>query len=253
MEEMHSEKFVEYCIGMAKEFDARLNRIRVFVAHNLTSGNANELILRDFLAMHAPKRFHVGEGFICDPTAQNKVSRQCDILVYDQGAFPVVYEDGPIKIVWPDSARVVIEVKTTFEGEAIIESAIDNIQAARAVSKQVNGIIFAFRSATIKTIQPKVHRLLSSVSSNERPSVILLFDRGIIIHRTANHNRFIVHQAKNDSEKQAVVIAYLLLIFFDSVWNAPQGTHDAGTVQVLRELLDRYTTHIDSILLDSPI
>jgi hypothetical protein len=52
----HADTFFEYCMGVAQEFEARLNRIRVFVKHNLTSGTANEIILRDFLAAPLKKR-----------------------------------------------------------------------------------------------------------------------------------------------------------------------------------------------------
>ena len=76
------ERMIQYCSGIAGEFEARLNRIRAFVPdHNLTSGTANEMILRDFLASLSTGHYTVGQGFICNPTASDSVSKQCDMGV----------------------------------------------------------------------------------------------------------------------------------------------------------------------------
>ena len=82
MSEINVGSLIKYGQGIAEEFKARRNRIRNFVTdHNLTSGTANEMILRDFLASLSPRRYTVGQGFICNPTRPSQVSRQCDILV----------------------------------------------------------------------------------------------------------------------------------------------------------------------------
>ena len=142
---------IQYCVSVADEFDTRYNRIRAFVQHNLSSGTANETILRQFLLEHAPGNFGVSEGFICDPTEENKVSRQCDILIYDQGMYPLVYSDGPIKIVWSEAARMIVESKTHF-GKSAIKSALENIEAARQIDNRIIESIFAFRSLSLKKV-----------------------------------------------------------------------------------------------------
>ena len=77
------ERMLQYCSGIADEFAARMNRVRNYVTkHNLTSGTANETILRNFLTKLSSGRYRIGQGFICDPTTPDAVSRQCDILVY---------------------------------------------------------------------------------------------------------------------------------------------------------------------------
>lgn len=242
----HADTLLKYCMSIAQEFDARLNRIRVFVKHNLTSGTANEIILRDFLAIHSPKNFFVGQGFICDPSQENKVSKQCDILVYQQSSYPVVYEDGAIKVVWPDSAKLVIEVKTSLSGKEI-KSATENIESARKVSITAHGIIFAFNSARLVTVLKHVKNQLSDASSNHYPIAILLFDKGVIMHQTGEPTIFSVRKAKPDSDKNAVVVTYLLLVFFDSVWKSHRGTHGADIHTILKEMLDKYTDEIEKV------
>jgi hypothetical protein len=92
-----------------------MSRMRVFVQHNLSTGTANEVILREFLSKHAPGNFDVSQGFICDPSEKKWVSKQCDILVYNKNHYPVVYAEGSVKVVWPKSVAMVIEVKTILE------------------------------------------------------------------------------------------------------------------------------------------
>lgn len=84
-----SDKMLDYCIGIAKEFQSRINRMQTFVKkHNLSSGGANETILREFLSAHAPTTYEVGQGFICHPVDRDSVSKQCDILASTRATFP---------------------------------------------------------------------------------------------------------------------------------------------------------------------
>lgn len=145
------DKIIEYCLGVSREFKARLNRMRVFVKHNLSSGNANEIILREFLSSHAPGNYHVGQGFICTFSETYEASKQCDILVYNQNDYPLIHSDGPIKIVWPQSARMVIEVKTNF-GKNDIKTALENIELMKKLNERITGIIFAFNSPSLPAI-----------------------------------------------------------------------------------------------------
>ncbi len=118
------ERMVQYCSGIASEFEARLNRVRTFIPdHNLTSGTANEIILRDFLARFSTGQYRVGQGFICVPTASDLVSKQCDILVYDCHNYPLVHSEGEVVLIFPQAAKIVIEVKTRLNKKDLKDDA----------------------------------------------------------------------------------------------------------------------------------
>ncbi len=240
-----ADTFIRYCMTIAKEFDARLNRIRVFVKqHNLTSGTTNEVILRDFLSRHAPKNFHVGQGFICDPSQEDKVSKQCDILVYDQSRYSLVYEDGPIKVVWPQSAKMVIEVKTRLKKKEI-KNALENIESAREMETKTMGIIFAFGSAHLDTIESHLNEYLPPISVSHHPSAILLFDEGVII-RKVQATTYSLRKFKKKEHKNAVVIMYLLLSFFRAA-KSSQGLLGLPVGPILLEMLEKYTDEVSTI------
>jgi hypothetical protein len=246
-----ADKIVEYCLSIAKEFQSRMTRMQVFVRHNLTSGTANETMLREFLARHAPGYVNVGQGFICDPTEGNQVSKQCDILIYDQIHYPVVYSDGSIKVIWPRSARMVIEVKTNFN-KSDITTSIENIASARQFNSQLTGIIFAFRSPGLKTVIKHLQNYPHYIPPEHRPLAFLLLDKGIIIHcwgwsrsqesesnPDADFATFEVRRGKRD--KSAVVVTCLLLLFFGVV---QRGFYEADSINMLLDVFQKYTEKV---------
>lgn len=244
-----ADRMIAYCMTIAEEFQSRINQMQVFVKHNLSSGNANEIILREFLAMHAPGNVHVGQGFICDPTEDNKVSRQCDILIYDQSHYPVVYADGPVKVVWPDAARMVIEVKTNFNKEDIT-SALENINEAKRLNHQLVGLIFAFKSPRLSTVLKHLQAYEKQVEPDNGPTAVFLLDKGIIIHcwklsrmrdlglRPIDEmpNTYAVRVGKGN--KSAIVITFLLFLFFQAV---SSGLDWAFTANMLLDMIEEHS------------
>ena len=245
-----ADNFVKYCVSIAKEFQSRISRMRVFVKNNLASGTANEIILREFLAKHASGNFHVGQGFICDPSESNVVSKQCDILVYSQNHYPVVYSEGSIKVVWPESVAMVVEVKTNFTKKDIL-SALDNIASAQQLRQFLTGVIFAFRSPKLETVVSHLQSYHHNTDPNYLPTAILLLDKGIIIHswgwsrqrdfdvaedKTSKLKMYAVRSGKKD--KGAVVVTFLLLLFFQAM---EIGLLESEFINMLLEMLDEYT------------
>jgi len=237
--------------------------MRVFVKHNLSSGTANEIILREFLAGHSSGDYHVGQGFICDPTEENQVSKQCDILVFDQSRYPVVYSDGPIKIVWPESAKMVIEVKTNLNKEDI-ETGLDNILSAKSLNPYLHGIIFAFQSpARLDTVISYLTSYRHHVAPRQGPTAILLLDKGIIIHSwgwarrrdlealpETNLDTYAIRKGiKNDS---AIVVAFLLLLFYEAIGQTA-GVFHADMINMLLQMFDSFTKKVqDDIFIGRP-
>jgi hypothetical protein len=235
------EKMLQYCTGIADEFDARLNRVRNYVTnHNLTSGTANETILRNFLAQLSSGRYRVGQGFICDPSAPDYVSKQCDILLYDYQNYPLVYSESGIDIIFPKSAKMVIEVKTNLNTNKL-KNAIANIESAKELNYTINGVIFAFKSAKEGTLIKSLQTIAQSLNPHTAPIAILLLDKGLIIHRWpgtelgGTNTVFSVRKCKHNA-----VIAFLLLLYYDiqlqGVWGG------ASIVNMFQEMLEKQTT-----------
>lgn len=255
---VRADKYVEYCISVAAEFQSRINRLRVFVSHNLSSGTANESILREFLSRHAPAEIDVGQGFIFDPfEKEGQVSKQCDILVYDKNNYPLVYSDGPVKVVLPGAARLVIEAKTKIDQTAM-DLAIDNIVTADALcerNENFQGVIFVFRAP--KNLDTTIRYLKQHPNSTDAPTAILLFDKGIIIHRygwlrshetrskyghgALTEHPYAVRRSKS-GRKGAIVVTFLLLLFFHAV--EARGLYQTIPINAIIEAMDEHTVLI---------
>lgn len=242
-----AENFVEYCRSITREFESRLNRIRTYVPdHNLTSGTANETLLRDFLSGLAPGRYRVGQGFICDPTRPNCVSRQCDIIVYDQVDYPLVHAEGDVKVVWPDAVRMIVEVKTTLDKRSLYD-AIRNIEAAKQVRRitRSSGLVFAFRSSlTPERITELLRQYPEPLEMSDAPEAILILDKKTVI----TTHKFRTPLGENDAydvlrtKDGGALITYFFLFFL--AITSPDIL-DATVLNTIGSLL---TDETDSIL-----
>lgn len=127
----------------------RLAAARKLIRHNPTRGSAAENVLRALLRDFLPLRCGLGSGFLLD--AQGKSSRQLDVIVFDQFDSAPLYRDGDLVIVSPDSAHLVIEVKSNLNRKALDE-AFENIASAKGLNANLRGVIFGYESATEKTL-----------------------------------------------------------------------------------------------------
>lgn len=86
------------------------NRIRFLMndPHYLTDGELKESVLRHVIRRYTPEHIKIARGFIHNGEI---CSNQVDILVYDS-KYPVLFKEGDLVFVTPDSVRAVIEVKT---------------------------------------------------------------------------------------------------------------------------------------------
>ena len=131
-----------------REFQSQLHRINAFVKHPSAIGTAHEGIVRRFLQRYIPKRLAVSEGFIID--AQNKPSKQCDIIIWSHLDFSPYHQEGDFVIVPAAAVKAVIEVKTKLD-KKFTKEAFQNLHAARKASSNIYTAIFAFGSVRIRT------------------------------------------------------------------------------------------------------
>ena len=213
-----ADALVKYCQSIADEFRARQNRINTFVKHNFTSGTARETILRDFLAEHCTGHYKVVQGFICDPTGLDQVSKQCDILVYNHLYHPIIHSEGQVKVVWPISTRMIIEVKTKLNRGSLYE-AIENVESAKKLRYTITGLIFAFESISVKKIIEHLKNYPRAFQMLYAPHAILALDKRMIIESgktwvaTGEEDVYQIREA----DDEGVLMTYLFLTFLANV------------------------------------
>jgi hypothetical protein len=136
-----------YASLLGESFASKINLLSQIIkhAHYLSVGRYKERLLSKTISEFVPKRFEVGTGFVLFPTEPDPgsvnnpdfdplnmgahiLSKQCDVIVYDSSAFPVVFRDEEFVVVRPESVRSVIEVKGAIsptEVNSVLESFLD--------------------------------------------------------------------------------------------------------------------------------
>ena len=133
-----------YASMIGDEFASRIDRLAQIIgrSHEQSVGSYKESLLRSFIEKFIPKRYSVGTGFVVftresrlnDKESDNVdlwnlkehyVSRQLDIVIYDDYNFPPILKDQQFVILRPESVRSVIEVKG-YLSKASLAEAIDS-------------------------------------------------------------------------------------------------------------------------------
>lgn len=116
--------------------------------NNLYYGLIAEDILRTFLRDIVPNRYGVCQGFVED---NGNLSRQCDIILFDQTDYAPTYSFGEIKIIPSVAVTAVVEVKTSIDAETFHNTLIAFEELAKmGVS---NKYLFLYDGPKINTME----------------------------------------------------------------------------------------------------
>lgn len=171
------EVFEEYWNLRMKSASARLAAAQQIIKHNPTRGSAAENALRGLLREFLPQRCGVGSGFML--AANGTVSRQLDVIVFDQLEAAPLYRDGELVILSPDSVYLVIEVKSNLDSIALGDAFV-NINSVKTLNPNVRGIVFGYDSATAETFKDHLPKEKAKYGACV-PDQILCLERHLFI------------------------------------------------------------------------
>ena len=99
--------------SITRELDIIKNRVRDLIddRHWGEEGRYKEAILKNILKKFLPQNISVGTGFIINTSNQNRISRQLDIIIYDNN-YPVLFSEGDFIITTKENVKGIIEVKS---------------------------------------------------------------------------------------------------------------------------------------------
>ena len=172
-----SEIFEKYWDLRMKSAAARLAAAQQVIKHNPTRGSTAENALRALLREFLPQRCGIGSGFML--AANGVVSRQLDIIIFDQLESAPLYRDGDIVIVSPDSVYIVIEVKSDLDATSLAD-AFTNIQSVKSLNVNVRGLVFGYESATAETLAARLPGEKAKYG-DLGPDQILCLERRLVI------------------------------------------------------------------------
>ncbi|MBK8218917.1 MAG: hypothetical protein IPK71_34745 [Myxococcales bacterium] len=112
----------------AVELTAQFQTLNLFAQNAGEIGRAHEVFLRAVLERFLPKRLRCGTGFVA---SADGVSRQQDIIVFDPGSLPLLFEVGDCLVVDASAVAGTIEVKTRLDSMAVFGEAIRQVLEGR--------------------------------------------------------------------------------------------------------------------------
>lgn len=126
----------------------QLLQVKTFIKnHNPTIGLLTEEILRQFLSTYLPKGVGVEQGFIIDENSN--LSKQIDIIIYDNQLYSPLYRINDIVVVPNKSVLDVIEVKTTVKSQTAFHDIIKYFHSiSQILDYKTKKRLFIYNSTT---------------------------------------------------------------------------------------------------------
>ncbi|MFA6373909.1 MAG: DUF6602 domain-containing protein [Methanothrix sp.] len=165
--------FLEYHKSIAAELRATKDRVQNLIgsSHWLTVGEHKEAVLRKVLRGHIAETFHVGTGFVCGP---DTTSHQIDILISSRDK-PILFEDGELRIVTPDMATGIVEVKTRMPNDLkdVLQNLANDIEMIRTNGNpQCMAGLFIYEPYNTIEGPERILRIVQEVANGEKSRVI---------------------------------------------------------------------------------
>ncbi len=103
----------EFQKSITEELNVVKSRVRNLIGnrHWGEEGRYKEAILKNILRKFLPKNISVETGFIISSNNQHRISKQIDIIIYDN-SYPVLFSEGDFIITTMENVKGIIEVKS---------------------------------------------------------------------------------------------------------------------------------------------
>lgn len=161
----------KYFRSISSECEAMKNRVRMFIhdKHWQTDGEWKESVLRSIIRRSAPDSVTVGRGFVVAPTF---ISKQIDVLVYDK-MLPVLYRDGDLAFVSPESCRAIVEVKSKIASRPQFLKPAEKLASDAARIREATGQdlfvgLFAYESSDAIVTNVLDHLLTAAAGDSRK-------------------------------------------------------------------------------------
>jgi hypothetical protein len=124
----------------------------LFKNHRPSIGYVGEFLLRHGLKRILPNDFGVCQGFVLNDKSkkEDKLSRQCDIIVFRKGNGAIAYSVGDLKVINASSVVAVIEVKSSI-GKKTFFTTLDAFKKLSMLGVR-NRFVFVFGSISKQSL-----------------------------------------------------------------------------------------------------
>ncbi len=168
----------EFQKSITEELNVVKNRVRNLIGdhHWGEEGRYKEAILKNILRKFLPMNISVGTGFIVNTNNENNISKQIDIIIYDN-SHPVLFSEGDFIITTTKNVKGIVEVKSSIGSgnntfQSVVQQYDETIEPIKSSlgNKKLFLGIFSFEfdqnvySETIDTILIRSSKIVNHIS-----------------------------------------------------------------------------------------
>ena len=163
-----------YFGSISDELLSKANRVRSIIGkrHLQSDGFYKERLIHDAIKDSVPSSLSTGTGFIVHPKGRDKndyyVSRQADLIVYDDRLATPIFKDGDFVVVLAVTVIAAIEITSTWKKTNKLRDDIIKLQSTQVLSMQAQNSSmtnFPFASCIAFYSNAKPERLIKEVRS----------------------------------------------------------------------------------------
>lgn len=128
---------MEFQKSITEELNVIKNRVRNLIGHHHwgEEGRFKEAVLKNIIRKFLPANLAVGTGFIVNVNDHNHISKQIDIIVYDN-SYPVLFSEGDFIITTTKNVKGIVEVKSNIGSgnntlQSVVQQYDDSIEPIR--------------------------------------------------------------------------------------------------------------------------
>jgi hypothetical protein len=202
------EGYTNYAKSLSNELISIKDRIRYFIddAHWGEDGRFKEVILMKLLREKLPKNIRIGTGFV--KGTGDRLTSQIDIIIY-KDSMPTLFEYDDFVIVTPASVLGIIEVKSNFRTDVLVDAIEKNHANGLIIGKNIFNGIFGYEESGV---------MISSGEKISRTIVPTLSGNfGQVNHISVGKDYFMKYWNENDER-----------------YNAPEGDSQSAMYRTYR-------------------
>lgn len=179
---------------------------KLFAKHKPSIGYVGELLSRQVLRNLLPKEYGICQGFILNKNIKNedKLSTQCDIIIFRKGNGSIAYSIGDLKVIKASYVIAVFEVKSSLNKDTFLSTleAFEKLQELRVEHK----FVFVFGKLSKRSLRRWFFQYRYPKNSNEEVLVMdtALYDWSDMewlpesILSLESHNLFVLDHLQDD-------------------------------------------------------
>jgi len=186
--------------------------------HPAEFGSYREKIIHDWLRLYVPKKYGIASGFVIN--SENKISTQCDLIIYDIYNTPQIQTDENQKFFPIETVLAIGEIKSDIQSFADLKGYVKKLSEVKKMRSEIKNPkpyykhipgdfdldknpqdnVFTFLISNKFNFDPVGKDFNTFIDKKHRPNLILSLNDGLINYQSTGGSPNLWFPFFNESE-----------------------------------------------------